>query len=94
MADSLGATQEVARTEPPDEIQAVPVRHPGRWIAAAVIVVLVATLARSVATNHLFYWGIVGDYLFSSRIFNGLVVTCSSRSCSGTTSRRSTTAST
>ena len=61
--------------EPPGEIQAVPVRHPGRWVAAAVIAVLVAALARSVATNPRFEWGVVGDYLFSSRILNGLVLT-------------------
>jgi polar amino acid transport system permease protein len=63
------------RTEPPGEIQAVPVRHPGRWVAAAVIAVLVAALARSVATNPRFEWGVVGDYLFSSRILHGLVLT-------------------
>ncbi len=61
--------------EPPGEIQAVPVRHPGRWIAAAVIAVLFAALARSVVTNPRFGWGVVGDYLFSSRILDGLVVT-------------------
>jgi polar amino acid transport system permease protein len=69
------ATQDITRTEAPGEIQAVPVRHPGRWIAAAVIALLVAALARSVATNPRFEWGVVGDYLFSSRILHGLVVT-------------------
>jgi polar amino acid transport system permease protein len=62
-------------TEPPGEIQAVPVRHPGRWIAAAIIAILVAALARSVATNPRFEWDVVGQYLFSSRILHGLVVT-------------------
>ena len=65
----------MTQTEPPGEIQAVPVRHPGRWIAAGIISVLVAALARSVATNPRFEWGVVGHYLFSSRIFDGLVVT-------------------
>ena len=32
-------------------------------------------LARSVATNPRFEWNVVGDFLFSSRIFNGLVLT-------------------
>jgi polar amino acid transport system permease protein len=68
-------TPEITPTEPPGEIQAVPVRHPGRWVAAAIIAVLVAALARSVATNPRFEWGVVGDYLFSSRILKGLVVT-------------------
>jgi polar amino acid transport system permease protein len=65
----------MTQTEPPGEIQAVPVRHPGRWIGAAVIAVLVAALARSVATNPRFEWDVVGQYLFSSRILHGLVVT-------------------
>ena len=75
MAGPGSATNEMTTTEPPGEIQAVPVRHPGRWIATAVIAVFVAALARSVATNSRFGWGIVGDYLFSSRILHGLVVT-------------------
>jgi polar amino acid transport system permease protein len=65
----------MSRPEPSGEIQAVPVRHPGRWIAAAVIAVLFAALARSVATNPRFEWGVVGHYLFTSRILDGLVVT-------------------
>jgi polar amino acid transport system permease protein len=68
-------SHEITGTEPPGEIQAVPVRHPGRWIAAAIIAVLVAALARSVATNPRFEWDVVGHYLFSSRILHGLVVT-------------------
>jgi polar amino acid transport system permease protein len=36
---------------------------------------VVVALARSVATNHRFYWSVVGDYLFSSRVLHGLVVT-------------------
>jgi polar amino acid transport system permease protein len=75
VAQPAGAKDEIARTEPPGEIRAVPVRHPGRWIAAAVIAVLVASLARSAANNPRFEWGVVGDYLFSSRILKGLVVT-------------------
>ncbi|MBX5442075.1 MAG: amino acid ABC transporter permease [Solirubrobacteraceae bacterium] len=60
---------------PPDEIKAVPLRHPGRWIAAAIVVVLAATIVRSVVTNDRFGWSTVGDYLFSSRILDGLVLT-------------------
>jgi polar amino acid transport system permease protein len=39
------------------------------------VVVLAATIIRSVVTNDRFGWSIVGDYLFSSRILNGLVLT-------------------
>jgi polar amino acid transport system permease protein len=75
VATPAGATEDITPTGPPDEIQAVPVRHPGRWIAAGVIAVLVVALARSVATNPRFEWSVVGDFLFTSRILDGLKVT-------------------
>jgi len=67
--------QEAAPAVRPDDIKAIPVRHPGRWIAAAVILVLAAEIVYSMATNPRFRWGIVGHYFFSSRILHGLVVT-------------------
>jgi polar amino acid transport system permease protein len=59
----------------PDEIRAIPVRHPGRWLAAIAIVYLAAALGRSIATNPRFQWSLVGDYFVSSRVLHGLVVT-------------------
>jgi polar amino acid transport system permease protein len=53
----------------------VPVRRPGRWLAAAIVVVLAVTLGHSVATNPRFGWGLVGHYLFSRRVLDGLAVT-------------------
>ena len=61
--------------EPPDEIKAVPVRHPFQWIAAALVAVILLGLIRSVATNPRFQWDVVGDYLFDSRVLDGVVVT-------------------
>ena len=75
MAGAGSATQDITRTEPSGEIRAVPVRHLGRWITAAVIAILVASLAQSAATNPRFEWGVVGDYLSNSRILHGLLVT-------------------
>ena len=60
---------------PPDAIRAVPVRHPGRWIAAVIVAVLAAGLVRSVATNQRFEWDIVGRYFTSSSVLHGLLVT-------------------
>ncbi len=59
----------------PAAIKAVPVRRPGRWIVAGLVVLFAAELARSVATNPRFGWDTVGDFLFSGRILNGLLVT-------------------
>jgi polar amino acid transport system permease protein len=75
VTDPVDGTREITGTEPPGEIQAVPVRHLGRWIAAGVIFVFIVALARSVATNPRFQWGVVGHYLFTGPILRGLVVT-------------------
>jgi polar amino acid transport system permease protein len=56
-------------------IEAVPVRHPGRWVAALVVAVIAVLLARSVITNPRFEWGTVGDYLFDSRVLHGVLTT-------------------
>lgn len=63
------------RSGRPDEIEAVPVRHPGRWIAAAIVLVIAASFVRSVVVNKNFQWGTVGHYLFDSRILHGVTVT-------------------
>ena len=63
------------RTGRPEEITAVPVRRPGRWIAAAIVLVIVASIVRSVVTNKNFEWNLVGQYLTDSRILHGVVVT-------------------
>ena len=59
----------------PEDIKAVPVRRPGRWIASAIVLVIVASLVRSVLTNPNFQWGVAGDYLFDGRITHGVLVT-------------------
>ena len=69
------ATSETAEPIGPDEIKAIPVRHPGRWVAAAIIIVLGAALAKSIATNPRFEWGVVRHYFTSDQVLRGLVVT-------------------
>jgi len=63
------------RTGRPDEIKAVPVRRPGRWIGAAIVLLIAASIVRSVVTNKAFGWSTVGHYLFDSRILHGMLVT-------------------
>jgi polar amino acid transport system permease protein len=69
---SAEVTNETGR---PDDIRAVPVRRPGRWVAAAIVLVVAVALVRSVATNPRFEWSVVGNYLFDQRILEGLQVT-------------------
>jgi len=68
-------TSDTAEQVPADEIKAIPVRHPGRWVAAAIILILGGALVKSMATNHRFEWGVVKHYFFSDQVLRGLVVT-------------------
>jgi polar amino acid transport system permease protein len=63
------------RTGRPDDIKAVPVRHPGRWIASVLVLLVAASIVRSIVTNANFQWHVVGQYLFDSRILHGVVIT-------------------
>ena len=73
--DAGTMTADAALPRKPVPVKAVPVRHTGRWIAAAIILILLATMIRSVATNDRFEWDLVRHYLFSSQVMHGLVVT-------------------
>jgi polar amino acid transport system permease protein len=55
--------------------KAVPVRHYGQWVAAVVVVVLLALLVRAVATNQVIQWDIIRSRVFHPAILRGLVTT-------------------
>ncbi|WP_405180546.1 amino acid ABC transporter permease [Nocardia sp. NBC_01377] len=59
----------------PEPIRAVPLRRPGRWIAAAVVLVLLGLFLYGAATNEAYQWNTYGKYLFDTRILAGVVVT-------------------
>jgi polar amino acid transport system permease protein len=58
-----------------EQTKATPVRHPGRWMAVALIAFFAVAVGDSVATNSRFGWNVVGQYFLSRRILSGLVVT-------------------
>jgi len=62
---------EDGRGTPPERIKAVPVRHPGRWVGAAVIAVLVAMFVHMLATNPVFQWQFMADNMFSDPVLTG-----------------------
>ena len=66
---------DTAEPAAPEEIQAIPVRHPGRWVAVAILVFVGIAVGNSVASNSRFQWGIIRHYLFDDRILRGVVVT-------------------
>ena len=50
-------------------------RHVGRWIWAAVVLVLVVWALRSVALNPAFGWGTVAQYVLTPSVLRGLATT-------------------
>ncbi|MCV7268516.1 amino acid ABC transporter permease [Mycolicibacterium doricum] len=52
----------------PAPIDAVPLRHPWRWVAAVVIVILVGLFLYGAATNEAYGWSTYAKYLFDQRI--------------------------
>jgi polar amino acid transport system permease protein len=74
--DPVGAPQGTAEhAGAPEDIRAIPVRHPGRWLAAVVVLLLVAMLAHTLVTNPRFQWGVIGSYFLSHRVLQGLGLT-------------------
>ena len=59
-------------TREPERIHAIPVRYPGRWVSAVVVLVLAAMVASALITNDNFAWSTVGQYLFSPQILRGV----------------------
>jgi polar amino acid transport system permease protein len=55
-------------------IDAVPVRHPGRWVAVAVLAVLAAMLIDLLVTNDAFNWGFVRQAMVQTPVIRGLLV--------------------
>ena len=66
---------EAPESAPPGAIRAVPVRHPLRWAAAAVVLVLAAMFAHMLVTNPNFDWGQVRHYLTNAHILSGVLTT-------------------
>ena len=58
-----------------ETMETIPARHPLRWVSAAVVVVIAVSVVVSLATNDNLKWSVVGDYLFSRLVFEGLWTT-------------------
>lgn len=67
--------ESATRPAPPEQIRAVPVRHPGRWIAAAVIAVLALMFVHMLITNPVFQWGFMFDNMFLPPVLRGVQTT-------------------
>lgn len=69
----MKSTRVAAQENPPTDI--VPLRHPGRLLAAALVLLTAASAAWSVINNPRFQWSVVGEYLFHPAILAGLRMT-------------------
>jgi len=56
-------------------LNAVPIRHYGRWIGTVFLLLVAMVMVKSLFTNPRFRWGIVGDYIVSTPILEGLRLT-------------------
>lgn len=63
-----------AAVDRPGAIDARPVRHPGRWVAVAVIAVLAAMLVSSLVTNERWDWGYTFQIMVQKSVIQGLIV--------------------
>jgi polar amino acid transport system permease protein len=59
----------------PEAIKAIPVRHWGRWLSAAIVVYLLAALLFSFIKNPVVDWTTVGNYLFKPLVLLGVART-------------------
>jgi polar amino acid transport system permease protein len=53
------------------EIKAIPVRHPGRWVASAVVLLLSAMFVHMLFTNDAFQWAFIRDNALSEPVMTG-----------------------
>jgi polar amino acid transport system permease protein len=74
MSTAGSPVAEHAAGDRPGTIDAVPVRHPGRWIAVAILGVLVAMLVNLLVTNDGFHWSFVRQALIQSPVIHGLLM--------------------
>jgi polar amino acid transport system permease protein len=59
----------------PDQLTVVPVRHPWRWVAVAIVGVLAAMLIHSLIVNPAWQWSYVRGYFTDRQILDGIVLT-------------------
>ena len=70
MSDSSasGARYEATQAELNEEIKAKPLPHPGRWVTAAILLVLFLWFIIGAARNEAYHWDVYFQYLFDTRI--------------------------
>lgn len=64
----MTGSDSAAQSDCAGAIDAVPLRHPWRWVSAAVILVLAGLFVYGAATNSAYGWGTYAKFLFDERV--------------------------
>jgi polar amino acid transport system permease protein len=73
-ADPVTSVERGGGGDRPGRIDAVPVRHPGRWVAVVIIAILLAKLVHLLVTNPAFDWSFIFQAMVQSPVLRGLVL--------------------
>jgi polar amino acid transport system permease protein len=73
----MPAAEDIVRADEarPEVVKAVPVRHPGRWVAVAALAVLAAMFVHMLVTNPAFHWSFIIDNAFRPNVIEGVRTT-------------------
>ena len=69
--DAMGRTVDNAD----DKVKVIPLRHPGRWVAAGFMVFLLLSVIDVLVSNPRWQWQTVANYLFSEPVLHGVANT-------------------
>jgi polar amino acid transport system permease protein len=69
------ATAAEPRRDSTEYITAIPLRHPGEWASAVIIVALLVLFLIGAATNSVYDWRTYGHYLFDKRVSQAAMIT-------------------
>jgi polar amino acid transport system permease protein len=75
MSSTASSTLTTRRGAPRLDLAPVPLARPGRWAAAALVVLLLAWFVYIVVDNPNFQWPVVAKYLFNREILDGVKLT-------------------
>jgi polar amino acid transport system permease protein len=56
----------------PEVVKAVPVRHPGRWVATVLVALVLAMFINMLVTNPAFQWSFMFDNMFTPPVLAGV----------------------
>lgn len=62
------ASKQAQPQSQPDEIQAVPLKHPWRWVTAVILLALLVWFIIGAATNEAYHWDTYFQYVLDTRV--------------------------